>query len=53
MNTAMRLIYGSIAPRIYQSKGKWYMEFNNGDIELYFDGMVIGGGCGAPFAVLN
>ena len=53
MNTAMRLIYGSIAPCIYQSKGKWYVKFNNGDIELYFDGMIIGGGCGAPFAVLN
>ncbi len=53
INTALRLIYGAQAPRLYQSRHKWYIEFSDGRIELFFDGVVIGGGCGAPFAVLN
>ena len=51
MNTALRQLHqGRIA--VYQEKGRWYVATPSGDLE-YFDGMVIGGGSGIPFTVLN
>lgn len=53
INTALKCIYGQEAPYVYQKKYEWYIKFTNGDIHPYFDGMIIGGGSGAKFAVLS
>jgi hypothetical protein len=41
-----QLRHASIKARV---NGTWNLTMEI----LYFDGMIIGGGCGAPFAVLN
>lgn len=53
INTALRLIYGNTAPQVFQSKHVWHVEFSNGRTVPYFDGMILGGGHGVPYTVLN
>ena len=55
INTALKCIYGREVsrPYVYQSKGIWYVRIPGGVDVKYFDGLILGGGCGAPFVVLN
>lgn len=54
MNTALRQIYGYEGPQVYQHKFQWFVSWNGIDKPIkYRDGMIIGGGSGIPFTVLN
>ncbi len=54
INTGLRLIYGANCPHVFQRKHIWYVALPGKDKPIAFiDGMVIGGGCGAPFQELE
>lgn len=53
INTALKCIYGEKAPHLFQYKGKWYIDLDQSQKIEYFDGMIIGGGSGIPFSILN
>lgn len=54
INTALKAIYGTLSPHVFQYKKEWYINLPGIQYSIkYFDGMTIGGGCGTPFIVLN
>lgn len=53
INTALKLIYGQNAPYLFQRKFEWFLYLSSGQTVPYADNMVIGGGCGAKYSVLN
>lgn len=53
INTALRLIYGDETPYVFQKKNKWFIQMPDGSVANYRDGIILGGGSGAPFMILN
>lgn len=53
MNHALHLIFGKSRPYVSQRKGEWYIDFPNGQSSPYFDNVIIGGGSGAAYKILN
>lgn len=53
INTGLKQLTGFEGCHIYQAKGRWYFfDGKKGHIPFY-DGMVLGGGFGAPVAVIS